>query len=82
MITLSLLTFNHNIKIIHIVKYHTIDIHMICIKCHKGSYYPHLLNNYLFNYLKFSGLTTALASRCDAFSPIFGHRLASISCKG
>jgi len=28
-----------------------------CIKCHKGSQYPHLLHNYLFNYLNFSGLT-------------------------
>jgi len=29
----------------------------INIKCLKGLYYPHLLNNYLFNYLNFSGLT-------------------------
>jgi len=27
------------------------------IKCHKGFYYPHLLNNYLFNHLIFPGLT-------------------------
>ena len=27
------------------------------IKCHTGSHYPHLLNNYLFNYLNLSGLT-------------------------
>jgi len=27
------------------------------IKCLKGSYYPHLLNNYLINYLNLSGLT-------------------------
>ena len=31
----------------------------ICIKCHKGSYYPHLLNNYLFNYLIFPSLTNS-----------------------
>jgi len=29
----------------------------INIKCHKGFYYPHLLNNYSFNFLNFSGLT-------------------------
>ena len=29
----------------------------LCIKCLKGFYYPHLLNNYLINYLIFSGLT-------------------------
>jgi len=29
----------------------------IRIKCFKGSYYPHLLNNYLINYSNFSGLT-------------------------
>jgi len=27
------------------------------IKCHNGSHYPHLLNNYVFNYLNSSGLT-------------------------
>jgi len=27
------------------------------INYHKGSHYPHLLNNNLFNYLNFSGLT-------------------------
>ena len=30
---------------------------VFCIKCLKGFYYPHLLNNYLINYLIFSGLT-------------------------
>jgi len=29
----------------------------VSIKCHKGSHYPHLLNNYLLNYLNFLGLT-------------------------
>ena len=33
-----------------LVLFHVINI---CIKCHKGSYYPHSLNNYLI----FSGLT-------------------------
>jgi len=37
-----------------LVLFHVITIH---IKCHKDSYYPHLLNNYLFNYLNFSDLT-------------------------
>jgi len=36
------------------VLFHVIAIH---IKCLKSSYYPHLLNNYLINYLNFSGLT-------------------------
>jgi len=30
---------------------------IIRIKCLKGSYYPHLLNNYLINYLNLLGLT-------------------------
>jgi len=29
----------------------------VSIKCHKGFSYPHLLNNYLFNYLNLVGLT-------------------------
>ena len=39
---------------LELVLFHVISI---CIKCHKGFYYPHLLNNYLFNYSNFSGLT-------------------------
>ena len=41
------------------VRFHVI---IIRIKYLKGSYYPHLLNNYLFIYLNFSGLTTSLLS--------------------
>ena len=46
-------------KSFHIIKYsqplELVLFHIInpSIKCHKGSHYPHLLNNYL----KFSGLT-------------------------
>ena len=39
---------------LELVLFHVIAIR---IKCLKGSYYPHLLNNYLINYLNFSGLT-------------------------
>ena len=39
---------------LELVLFHIITL---CIKCLKGSYYPHLLNNYLINYLNFSGLT-------------------------
>jgi len=47
----------------HTIKYsqpfELVLFHIIAfrIKCLKGSYYPHLLNNYLINYLIFSGLT-------------------------
>jgi len=37
-----------------LVLFHVIAIR---IKCIKDSYYPHILNNYLINYLNFSGLT-------------------------
>ena len=37
-----------------LVLFHVIHV---SIKCHKGSHYPHLLNNYLLNYLNFLGLT-------------------------
>ena len=39
---------------LELVLFHVIALR---IKCLKGSYYPHLLNNYLINYLNFSGLT-------------------------
>jgi len=48
---------SHTIKYsqpIELVLFHIIAI---CIKYFKRSYYPHLLNNYLINYLIFSGLT-------------------------
>jgi len=48
---------SHTIKYpqpLELVLFHVIAIH---IKCLKGSYYPHLLNNYLINYLNFSGFT-------------------------
>jgi len=85
-IVLSLLTYNHNFKIMHkrwnIIpltyiglepkSFHTIKysqplelvlfhITTININCHKGFYYPHLLNNYLFSCLNFSGLTGYLS---------------------
>jgi len=69
-ITLSRLTFNHIIKIIYLIKYHTIGniglelksshtikVLTLRIKCLKGPYYLHLLNNYLINYLNFPDLT-------------------------
>jgi len=37
-----------------LVLFHVIHV---SIKCHKSSHYPHLLNNYLLNYLNFLGLT-------------------------
>jgi len=40
-----------------LVLFHIIAIH---IKSLKGSYYPHLLNNYLINYLNFSSLTPSV----------------------
>ena len=46
-----------------LVLFHIIKIRM---KCHKGSYYLHLLNNYLFNYLIFSGLTVPLGDVCKS----------------
>jgi len=39
-----------------LVLFHIINLN---IKCHKGSRYPHLLNNHLFNYLNLSGLTVS-----------------------
>jgi len=39
---------------LELVLFHIIAI---CIKSLKGSYNPHLLNNYLINYLNFLGLT-------------------------
>ena len=39
---------------IELILFHVINP---SIKCHKGSHYSHLLNNYLFNYLNFLGLT-------------------------
>jgi len=43
-----------------LVLFHVITVY---INCHKGSYHPHLLNNYLFNYLIFSGLTPCTCGR-------------------
>ena len=51
---------SHTIKVlssIELVLFHMITIR---IKCLKGSYYLHLLNNYLINYSNFSGLTAIL----------------------
>jgi len=48
---------SHTIKYsqpIELVLFHVITL---CIKGLKGFFYPHLLNNYLVNYLIFSGLT-------------------------
>ena len=47
----------HTIKYSQPFKLVLFHIIIIRIKFLKGSYYPHLLNNYLFNYLNFSGLT-------------------------
>jgi len=44
---------------LELVIFHIIAIR---IKSLKGSYYPHLLNNYLINYLNFSGLTNETTS--------------------
>jgi len=41
---------------LELVLFNVITLH---IKCLKGFYYPHLLNNYLINYLNFSGFTTS-----------------------
>jgi len=51
---------SHTIKYsqpLELILFHTITIR---IKCLKDSYYPSLLNNYLINYLNFSGLTDPL----------------------
>jgi len=48
------------------------------IKCHKDSHYPHLLNNYLFNYLNFSGLT--VVARKNSFC--FFFTLYGLGCHG
>jgi len=40
-----------------LVLFHIIHVN---IKWHKVSHYPHLLNNYLLNYLNFSGLTLTM----------------------
>ena len=52
---------SHTIKYsqpLELVLFHVISL---CIKCLKGSYYPHLLNNYLINYLIFlESYTTTL----------------------
>jgi len=42
-----------NSKSLELVLFHILSPNN---KCHKGSHYPHLLNNHLFNYLNFSGL--------------------------
>ena len=50
-------------KFSHTTKYSQpfeLIIFHVSIKCHKGSHYPHLLNNYLLNYLNFSGLADFL----------------------
>ena len=50
----------------HIIKYSQplklVLLHVIVlrIKFLKGSYYPHLINNYLINYLNFSGLANSI----------------------
>jgi len=40
----------HELVLFHIMK--------LSINCHKGFHYPHLINSYLFNYIKVVGLTT------------------------
>jgi len=48
---------SHTIKYsqsLEIVLFHIIALY---IKCLKGFFYPHLLNNYLINYFNFSGPT-------------------------
>ena len=51
---------SHTIKYsqpLELILFHVIALR---IKCLKGSSYPHLLNNYLINYLNFSGLTARI----------------------
>ena len=51
-------------KSFHIIKYSKslelvlFNIIVLCIKFLKDSYDPHLINNYLINYLNFSSLTS------------------------
>jgi len=47
-------SYSQPLKLVH---FHVITNQ---IKCHKGSHDSHLLNNNLFNYLNFSGLTFPL----------------------
>ena len=48
---------SHTIKYSQPFELVLFHITTINIKFHKGFYYPHLLHNYLFNYLNFLGLT-------------------------
>jgi len=54
----------HEPKSSHTIKYsqplELVLFHVMTVStnCHKGFHHPHLLNNYLFNYLNSSGLTS------------------------
>ena len=50
---------SHMTKYFQLLELVLLNIIKANIKCNKGSHYPHLLNNYLFNYLNFSGLTSS-----------------------
>ena len=55
------LKFSHTTKYsqpFELVLFHVITNRIKCLKC---SYYPYVLNNYLINYLNFSGLTSCNA---------------------
>jgi len=43
--------FSHTIKYSQPFELVLFHVTIININCHKGFYYPHVLNNYLFNYL-------------------------------
>jgi len=50
----------------------------VSINCHKGFHYLHLLNNYLFNYLNFSGLTLpahGTTSRDPSIASLLKHNI-------
>jgi len=55
--------FSHTFKYfqsLELVLFHVITIHIKYFNCF---YYPHLLNNYLINYLIFLGLTLIILKR-------------------
>jgi len=55
----------HTIKYSQPLELVLFHITTINIKSHKGFYYPHLLNNYLFNYLNFLSLTVSMYNDND-----------------
>ena len=56
---------SHTIKYFQPFELVPFHITSINIKCHKGSHYPYLFINYLFNQLNFTGLTMSSTNTID-----------------